>query len=190
MYRKVHIPTIEEYFAEQTVKQSVAQTGKLTLLFSGQEVAIIPTGRYDYTHPRNTLCCGLILNMDSYDPFVAEFNGHRIPLCDVKIVYTPKVYLLPDEWATRECIDWNSSIVHYGYHCDTTQYECEIEVDDMLDLTKLEYNCLYPISVRVGSKTYRYNKPILVGVSYNGKTYQVHHKVKTTNNTKDVEENM
>ena len=175
MCRMVFIP---ELFTEPT---------KLTFICEGQEVAIIPTGRYDYIHPHNTLCSGLILNIDGYDPFTSELNGHRISLIsEVKIVYTPIEYVLPDEWATRACIDWNRSIVRYGYYCDTTQYECEIEVNDMFDLTKLEYNCLYPISVRVGGKTYRYNKPILVGVSYNGKTYQVHHKVKTTNNTKDV----
>ena len=157
MFRMVFIP---ELLTEPT---------KLTFICEGQEVAIIPTGRYDYIHPRNTLCSGLILNIDGYDPFTAELNGYRISLCDVKIVYTPIEYVLPDEWATRECIDWNRSIVRYGYYCDTTQYEYEIEVNDMFDLTKLEYNCLYPISVRVGSKT-----------------YQVHHRVKTTNNTEDV----
>ena len=168
MYRHVYIPDL------------LTEPTQLSFICEGQEVAIIPTGRYDYAHPRNTLCSGLILNIDGYEPFTAELNGRiKIALGDVKIVYTPMEYILPDEWATRECLDWNSSIVHYGSYCDTTQYECEIEVDDMFDLTKLEFNCLYPISVRVGSKTYRYNKPILVGVSYNGKTYQIHHKVKT-----------
>lgn len=167
MFRRVYIPLLTE-------------PTQLSFICEGQEVAIMPTGRYDYAHPRNTLCSGLILNIDGYEPFTAELNGRiKIALGDVKIVYTPMEYILPDEWATRECLDWNSSIVHYGYYCDTTQYECEIEVDGMFDVTKIEFNCLYPISVRVGSKTYRYNKPILVGVSYNGKTYQIHHKVKT-----------
>ena len=168
MYRHVYIPDL------------LTEPTQLSFICEGQEVAIIPTGRYDYAHPRNTLCSGLILNIDGYEPFTAELNGRiKIALGDVKIVYTPMEYILPDEWATRECLDWNSSIVHYGSYCDTTQYECEIEVDGMFDVTKIEFNCLYPISVRVGSKTYRYNKPILVGVSYNGKTYQIHHKVKT-----------
>ena len=37
MCRKIYIPTIEEYLAERAIKQSVVQSGKLTLLFSIQK---------------------------------------------------------------------------------------------------------------------------------------------------------
>ena len=203
MCRKIYIPTIEEYLAERAIKQSVMQSGKLTLLFSGQKVAIIPTGRYEYTHPYNTLCSGLILNRDGCEPFTAELNGCKIPLNSITIRHTPKEYAIPADWLKWNSLDWNSSIVHYGYYGNTTQYECKIDVDGEFDLAKLEYNCLYPISVRVGCKKYKFNKPILIGVSYNGRTYQVYRKLITTGygwkfnkfdindkHTKDVEENM
>ena len=188
MCRKIYIPTIEEYLAERAIKQSVVPSGKLILLFSGQKVAIIPTGRYEDTHPRNTLCRGLILNRDGCEPFTAELNGCKIPLNSITIRHTPKEYAIHADWLKSNSLDWNSSIVHYGYYGNTTQYECKIDVDGEFDLTKLEYNCLCPISVRIGNREYRYNKPILVSVSYNGKIYQVCHKTRTTNNTQDVEE--
>ena len=205
MCRKIYIPTIEEYLAERAIKQSVVQLGKLTLLFSGQKVAIIPTGRYEYTHPYNTLCSGLILNRDGYEPFTAELNGKRILINSVKIAYTPKEYAVPTSMANRICFDWNKSIVRYGYYGDTIQYECSIDVDmgAEFDLTKIKYHCLHPISVQVGNKTYKYNKPLLVGINYNGQTYPVQPKMQPINkdwkfskfnindkHTEDDEENM
>ena len=205
MCRKIYIPTIEEYLAERAIKQSVVQSGKLTLLFSGQKIAIIPTGRYEYTHPYNTLCSGLILNRDGYEPFTAELNGKRILINSVKIAYTPKEYAVPTSMANRICFDWNKSIVRYGYYGDTIQYECSIDVDmgAEFDLTKIKYHCLHPISVQVGNKTYKYNKPLLVGINYNGQTYPVQPKMQPINKgwkfskfnindkyTEDDEENM
>ena len=205
MCRKIYRPSIEEYFAERTVEQPVMQSDKLTLLFSGQEVAIIPTGRYEYTHPYNTLCSGLILNQDGCEPFTAELNGERILINSIKITYTPKEYVVPTSMANRICLDWNKSIVHYGYYGDTIQYECfiDVDMDTEFDLTKIKYHCLHPISVQVGNKTYKYNKPLLVGISCNGQNYPVQPKIRPINkewkfskfnindkHTKDVEENI
>ncbi|MBO7264480.1 MAG: hypothetical protein J6U93_08190 [Alistipes sp.] len=200
MSRKVYF---HELLEECAIKESAVTTGKLQFLFTGREVAIMPTDRYEPTHPRNTLCCGLILNIEGLDPFTAELNGYKMSLNRTTIRYTPKEYNIPIDWLKCNSLDWNRSIVYYDYFGNTTQYELWIDVNGEFDLSKLEYNCLYPISVQVGGKKYKFNKPILVGVNYDGRTYQMYRKLRTVDsgwefsklnvsyeNAKDVKENM
>lgn len=200
MSRKVYF---HELLEECAIKESAVTTGKLQFLFTGREVAIMPTDRYEPTHPRNTLCCGLILNIEGLDPFTAELNGYKRSLNRTTIRYTPKEYNIPIDWLKCNSLDWNRSIVYYDYFGNTTQYELWIDVNGEFDLSKLEYNCLYPISVQVGGKKYKFNKPILVGVNYDGRTYQMYRKLRAVNsgwefsklnvsyeNTKDIKENM
>ena len=200
MSRKVYF---HELLEECAIKESAVTTGKLQFLFTGREVAIMPTDRYEPTHPRNTLCCGLILNIEGLDPFTAELNGYKRSLNRTTIRYTPKEYNIPIDWLKCNSLDWNRSIVYYDYFGNTTQYELWIDVNGEFDLSKLEYNCLYPISVQVGGKKYKFNKPILVGVNYDGRTYQMYRKLRdvgsgwkfsklniNNKHTEDVEENM
>lgn len=200
MSRKVYF---HELLEECAIKKSAVTTGKLQFLFTGREVAIMPTDRYEPTHPRNTLCCGLILNIEGFDPFTAELNGYKRSLNRTTIRYTPKEYNIPIDWLKCNSLDWNRSIVYYDYFGNTTQYELWIDVNGEFDLSKLEYNCLYPISVQVGGKKYKFNKPILVGVNYDGRTYQMYRKLRAVGsgwkfsklnvsyeNAKDVKENM
>lgn len=202
MCRKVYF---HELLGECAIKKSAVTTGKLKFLFTGREVAIMPTDRYEPTHPRNTLCCGLILNIEGFEPFTAELNGYKMPLNRTAIRYTPKEYNIPIDWLKCNSLDWNRSIVYDDYCGNTTQYELWIDVNGEFDLSKLEYNCLYPISVQVGGKKYKFNKPILVGVNYDGRTYQVHRKKSVVGmvsgwkfsklnvsyeNAKDIKENM
>ena len=200
MCRKVYF---HELLEECAIKKSAVTTGKLQFLFTGREVAIMPTDRYEPTHPRNTLCCGLILNIEGFDPFTAELNGYKMSLNRTAIRYTPKEYNIPIDWLKCNSLDWNRSIVYYDYFGNTTQYELWIDVNGEFDLSKLEYNCLYPISVQVGGKKYKFNKPILVGVNYDGRTYQMYRKLRAVGsgwkfsklnvsyeNAKDVKENM
>jgi hypothetical protein len=200
MCRKVYF---HESLGECAIKKSAVTTGKLKFLFTGREVAIMPTDRYEPTHPRNSLCCGLILNIEGFEPFTAELNGYKMPLNRTAIRYTPKEYNIPIDWLKYNSLDWNRSIVYDDYFGNTTQYELWIDVNGEFDLSKLEYNCLYPISVQVGGKKYKFNKPILVGVNYDGRTYQMYRKLRAVDrgwkfsklnvsyeNTKDVKENM
>lgn len=200
MSRKVYF---HELLEECAIKESAVTTGKLQFLFTGREVAIMPTDRYEPTQPRNTLCCGLILNIEGFDPFTAELNGYKRSLNRTTIRYTPKEYNIPIDWLKCNSLDWNRSIVYYDHFGNTTQYELWIDVNGEFDLSKLEYNCLYPISVQVGGKKYKFNKPILVGVNYDGRTYQMYRKLRAVGsgwkfsklnvsyeNAKDVKENM
>lgn len=119
--------------------------------------------------PPKELCRGLVFN--DYAPYSIsiEVNGQKIQPVYKDINLSHKEFVAPKEWQTTKKLDWNRSVNKWqdGKFC------CSIEVDGKFDEKMLRYNIAYPASIRVGKKVYRYNRPILTGVSYNGKDYKL-----------------
>lgn len=119
--------------------------------------------------PPEELCRGLVFN--DYAPYSIsiEVNGQKIQPVYKDINLSHKEFVAPKEWQTTKKLDWNRSVNKWqdGKFC------CSIEVDGKFDEKMLRYNIAYPASIRVGKKVYRYNRPILTGVSYNGKDYKL-----------------
>ena len=187
---------------DESVKQTEAEAsatsqGKAILQISGDSIHIRAKDRYeDITH--DFLCGGIIFNTQGYYPLNIEFNGAEIIANSNQIVCTPAEFILDEEWTTTKSLDWSDCLcIGYG------RYKCEIDIDSDFSIDKLQYRCICPVVVRAGGKAYRYAKPILVGVNYDGKTYQMYRKLRAVDsgwrfsklnvsyeNAKDVKENM
>lgn len=118
---------------------------------------------------RETLCRGLVFNNYGSYSISVEVDGKRIHPSFDNVNRTPKEFIISKEWQNKK-LDWNSCI------CKSLDIEfyCDIEVDVEFDEKLLQYDVVYPASIRVGKKVYRYNRPILTGVSYNGKDYKLY----------------
>ena len=118
---------------------------------------------------RETLCRGLVFNNYGSYSISVEVDGKRIHPSFNNVNRIPKEFIISKEWQNKK-IDWNSCI------CKSLDIEfyCDIEVDAEFDEKLLQYNVVYPASIRVGRKVYRYNRPILTGVNYNGKDYKLY----------------
>ena len=117
---------------------------------------------------RETLCRGLVFNDYGRYTIFVEVDGKRIQPDFNNVTRMPREFVAPTEWQNKK-LDWNRCIYRslYGEFC------CDIEVDGEFNEKLLQYNVVYPASIRVGKKVYRYNRPILTGVSYNGKDYKL-----------------
>ena len=202
MYRKIFIKPLKSLddFVEQKRADAEAKAieeGKAILRISGDSIRIRAKDRYeDITH--GFLCGGIIFKTQGYYPLNIEFNGADIIANSNQIVCTPAEFILDEEWTTTKSLDWSNCLCfRYG------RYKCEIDIDSDFSIDKLQYRCICPVVVRVGRKAYRYAKPILVGVNYDGKTYQMYRELRAMGsgwkfsklnvsyeNTKDVKENM
>ena len=202
MYRKIFIKPLKSLddFVEQNIADAEAKAieeGKAILRISGDSIRIRAKDRYeDITH--GFLCGGIIFKTQGYYPLNIEFNGADIIANSNQIVCTPAEFILDEEWTTTKSLDWSNCLCfRYG------RYKCEIDIDSDFSIDKLQYRCICPVVVRVGRKAYRYAKPILVGVNYDGKTYQMYRELRAMGsgwkfsklnvsyeNTKDVKENM
>jgi hypothetical protein len=118
---------------------------------------------------RETLCRGLVFNNYGSYSISVEVDGKRIHPGFNNVNRIPKEFITSKEWQNKK-LDWNSCI------CKSLDIEfyCDIEVDAEFDEKLLQYNVVYPASIRVGKKVYRYNRPILTGVNYNGKDYKLY----------------
>lgn len=118
---------------------------------------------------RETLCRGLVFNNYGSYSISVEVDGKRIHPSFDNVNRTSKEFIISKEWQNKK-LDWNSCI------CKSLDIEfyCDIEVDVEFDEKLLQYNVVYPASIRVGKKVYRYNRPILTGVNYNGKDYKLY----------------
>lgn len=118
---------------------------------------------------RETLCRGLVFNNYGSYSISVEVDGKRIHPSFNNVNRIPKEFITSKEWQNKK-LDWNSCI------CKSLDIEfyCDIEVDAEFDEKLLQYNVVYPASIRVGRKVYRYNRPILTGVNYNGKDYKLY----------------
>lgn len=187
-------------FVEQNRADAEAKAieeGKAILRISGDSIHIRAKDRYeDITH--GFLCGGIIFKTQGYYPLNIEFNGADIIANSNQIVCTPAEFILDEEWTTTKSLDWSNCLCfRYG------RYKCEIDIDSDFSVDKLQYRCICPVVVRVGRKAYRYAKPILIGVNYDGKTYQMYRELRAVGsgwkfnklnvsceNAKDVKENM
>jgi hypothetical protein len=118
---------------------------------------------------REMLCRGLVFNNYGSYSISVEVDGKRIHPSFNNVNRIPKEFITSKEWQNKK-LDWNSCI------CKSLDIEfyCDIEVDAEFDEKLLQYNVVYPASIRVGRKVYRYNRPILTGVNYNGKDYKLY----------------
>ena len=202
MSRKIFIEPLKSLddFVEQKRADAEAKAieeGKAILRISGDSIHIRAKDRYGViTH--DFLCGGIIFNTQGYYPLYIEFNGADIVANSNQIVCTPAEFILDEEWTTTKSLDWSNCLCfRYG------RYKCEIDIDSDFSIDKLQYRCICPVVVRVGRKAYRYAKPILVGVNYDGKTYQMYRELRAMGSgwkfsklnvsyedTKDVKENM
>ena len=202
MSRKIFIKPLKSLddFVEQKRAEAEAKAieeGKAILRISGDSIHIRAKDRYeDITH--GFLCGGIIFKTQGYYPLNIEFNGAGIIANSNQIVCTPAEFILDEEWTTTKSLDWSDCLC-----IGCGRYKCEIDIDSDFSIDKLQYRCIRPVVVRVGRKAYRYAKPILVGVNYDGKTYQMYRELRAMGsgwkfsklnvsyeNTKDVKENM
>ena len=202
MCRKIFIKPLKSLddFVEQNIAEAEAKAieeGKAILRISGDSIHIRAKNRYEViTH--GFLCGGIIFNTQGYYPLNIEFNGADIIANSTQIVCTPAEFILDEEWTTTKSLDWSDCLcTGYG------RYKCEIDIDSDFSIDKLQYRCICPVVVRVGGRVYRYAKPILAGVNYDGKTYQMYRELWAVDsgwkfsklnvsyeNAKDVKENM
>ena len=157
------IPPLEE-------SDEIIDHDKKTILLQvyGESVdlALVETDREVW---RETLCRGLVFNNYGSYSISVEVDGKRIHPSFNNVNRIPKEFITSKEWQNMK-LDWNSCI------CKSLDIEfyCDIEVDAEFDEKLLQYNVVYPASIRVGKKVYRYNRPILTGVNYNGKDYKLY----------------
>ena len=157
------IPPLEE-------SDEIIDHDKKTILLQvyGESVdlALVETDREVW---RETLCRGLVFNNYGSYSISVEVDGKRIHPSFNNVNRIPKEFITSKEWQNKK-LDWNSCI------CKSLDIEfyCDIEVDVEFDEKLLQYNVVYPASIRVGKKVYRYNRPILTGVNYNGKDYKLY----------------
>ena len=97
-----------------------------------------------------------------------------------KIICQAQEFVASKEWLSTKQLDWKSSINKW----QNTECACEIEIEGEFDERLLRYNVTYPISVRVGKKIYRYNRPILTSIDYNGTTYSLFEVIRPITNEK------
>ena len=115
-----------------------------------------------------TLCRGLVFNDYGRYTIFVEVDGNRIQPDFNNVTRIPREFVAPTEWQNKK-LDWDRCI----YRSLDGEFCCDIEVDGEFNEKLLQYNVVYPASIRVGKKVYRYNRPILTGVSYNGKDYKL-----------------
>lgn len=157
------IPPLEE-------SDEIIDHDKKTILLQvyGESVdlALVETDREEWA---KTLCRGLVFNNYGSYSISVEVDGKRIHPSFNNVNRIPKEFITSKEWQNKK-LDWNSCI------CKSLDIEfyCDIEVDVEFDEKLLQYNVVYPASIRVGRKVYRYNRPILMGVNYNGKDYKLY----------------
>lgn len=157
------IPPLEE--SDEIIEQD-KKTILLQVYGESVDLALAETDREEWA---KTLCRGLVFNNYGSYSISVEVDGKRIHPSFNNVNRIPKEFITSKEWQNKK-LDWNSCI------CKSLDIEfyCDIEVDVEFDEKLLQYNVVYPASIRVGKKVYRYNRPILTGVNYNGKDYKLY----------------
>ena len=157
------IPPLEE-------SDEIIDHDKKTILLQvyGESVdlALVETDREVW---RETLCRGLVFNNYGSYSISVEVDGKRIHPSFNNVNRIPKEFIISKEWQNKK-LDWNKCI----NKCLNCKFSCDIEVDGEFNEKLLRYNVVYPASIRVGKKAYRYNRHILTGVNYNGKDYKLY----------------
>lgn len=146
------------------------ESKKVWLTFRGEGVSVSLVDSHKVLcFPREQLCRGLIFEESNHCSISIEVEARTFLPDFSKAIYRTKEFVAPQGWLSTKQLDWNSSINKW----QNTEWSCEIEIEREFDERLLRYNVTYPISVRVGKKIYRYNRPILTSVDYNGTTYSL-----------------
>lgn len=154
---------------------------KVWLTFRGEGVSVsLPGSHKVLCFPREHLCRGLIFEESNHCSISIEIEGQRFSPDFSKVICQAQEFVASKEWLSTKQLDWKSSINKW----QNTECACEIEIEGEFDERLLRYNVTYPISVRVGKKIYRYNRPILTSIDYNGTTYSLFEVIRPITNEK------
>ena len=157
------------------------ESKKVWLTFRGEGVSVSLVDSHKVLCvPTERLCRGLAFNKSNHCSISIEIEGQRFSPDFSKVICQAQEFVASKEWLSTKRLDWN--------HCinkrQNTECACEIEIEGEFDERLLRYNVTYPISVRVGKKIYRYNRPILTSIDYNGTTYSLFEVIRPITNEK------
>ena len=154
---------------------------KVWLTFRGEGVSVSLVDSHKVLCvPTERLCRGLAFNKSNHCSISIEIEGQRFSPDFSKVICQAQEFVASKEWISTKQLDWKSSINKW----QNTECACEIEIEGEFDERLLRYNVTYPISVRVGKKIYRYNRPILTSIDYNGTTYSLFEVIRPITNEK------
>ena len=154
---------------------------KVWLTFRGEGVSVSLVDSHKVLCvPTERLCRGLAFNKSNHCSISIEIEGQRFSPDFSKVICQAQEFVASKEWLSTKQLDWKSSINKW----QNTECACEIEIEGEFDERLLRYNVTYPISVRVGKKIYRYNRPILTSIDYNGTTYSLFEVIRPITNEK------
>lgn len=143
---------------------------KVWLTFRGEGVSVsLPGSHKVLCVPHEHLCSGIIFEEYNHCYTSIEVEERTFLPDFSKVIYRTKEFVAPQEWLSTKRLDWNHCINKW----QNTEWTCEIEVYGEFDERLVRYNVIQPVSVRVGKKIYRYNRPILTSINYNGTTYSL-----------------
>jgi hypothetical protein len=157
------------------------ESKKVWLTFRGEGVSVSLSDSHKMLcFPREQLCRRLIFEESNHCSISIEIEGQRFSPDFSKVICQAQEFVASKEWLSTKQLDWKSSINKW----QNTECACEIEIEGEFDERLLRYNVTYPISVRVGKKIYRYNRPILTSIDYNGTTYSLFEVIRPITNEK------
>ena len=154
---------------------------KVWLTFRGEGVSVSLVDSHKVLCvPTERLCRGLAFNKSNHCSISIEIEGQRFSPDFSKVICQAQEFVASKEWLSTKRLDWNHCINKW----QNTEWACEIEIEREFDERLVRYNVTYPISVRVGKKIYRYNRPILTSIDYNGTTYSLFEVIRPITNEK------
>lgn len=151
-----------------------SEIGKVPLTITGESVSISLFDRFQLTGV-DFLCDGVIYTDNCNSALCVEVDDTPIAINWDNADYYEREVVASDKWTTIKHLDWNRSLNKLG----GVKYCCEIECKGGFDVQKLRYNVAHPIIVRIGEKAYKYNRPLLTDVSYDGVTYRLSPYIKS-----------
>ena len=163
--KKVFIEQLKELNEEYEQDNKKKKTVSIEVYGERVDLDLVETNQIQCPE---TLCRGLVFNDYGRYTIFVEVDGKRIQPDFNNVTRIPREFVAPTEWQNKK-LDWDRCI----YRSLDGEFCCDIEVDGEFNEKLLQYNVVYPTSIRVGKKVYRYNRPILTGVSYNGKDYKL-----------------
>ena len=151
------------------------ESKKVWLTFRGEGVSVnLVDSHKVLCVPTERLYRGLAFNKSNHCSISIEVEARTFLPDFSKAIYRTKEFVAPQEWLSTKRLDWNHCINKW----QNTEWACEIEVYGEFDERLVRYNVIQPVSVRVGKKIYRYNRPILTSINYNGTTYSLYEVIR------------
>lgn len=160
--------------AQQKNSQQKRFMSKVHLTILGESVSISLYDRYQLVGA-NFLCEEVVFTDDIHSTLSVAVDGTPININWDNADYCEREFVASEEWTTTKQLDWNRSLNKLS----GAEYSCVIECEGDFDVQKLRYNVAHPITVRVGETAYKYNRPLLMDISYDGVTYRLSQYIKT-----------